>query len=167
VSGVTSKNSGSAASIADANGQANGIIDCFHDLPSEFAQNARWLLNRKTLGAVRKLQDSQKRYLWEPSPAAGPAVDDPRRAVHRDPRHGRRGLGQVPDGRRRLEARYTLLDRVQLAIVRDELTKASVGQVKFVARRRVGGKVVLANAARLLKCARKQLVVAPIRARRK
>jgi HK97 family phage major capsid protein len=40
-----------------------------------------------------------------------------------------------------------------MSVLRDPFTKASVGQVKFLARRRVGGQVVLAEALRLLKCA--------------
>jgi HK97 family phage major capsid protein len=149
---ITAKNSGAATAIADANGQCDGIIDTFHDLPSEFAQNARWLLNRKTLGAVRKLKDSQKRYLWEPSPAAGLPSTILGAAYTETPDMDDEGAGKFPMAVGDWRRAYTLLDRVQLAVVRDELTKASVGQVKFVARRRVGGKVVLANAARLLKC---------------
>jgi HK97 family phage major capsid protein len=48
---------------------------------------------------------------------------------------------------------YTLVDRLSIAVMRDPFTKASAGQVKFLARRRVGGQVVLAEAIRLLKCA--------------
>jgi HK97 family phage major capsid protein len=149
---VTNKVSGSAANIADANGQADGIIDAFHDLPSEYAQNARWLLNRKTLGAVRKLKDSQKRYIWEPSPIPGNPSMILGAPYTETPDMDDEGANKFPMAIGDWKRCYTLLDRVQLAVVRDELTKAGVGQVKFVARRRVGGKVVLANAARLLKC---------------
>jgi hypothetical protein len=149
--GVTSKNSG-ARRHRGRERPGDGIIDTFHDLPSEFAQNARWLLNRKTLGAVRKLKDSQKRYLWEPSPAAGLPSTILGAPYTETPDMDDEGAGKFPMAVGDWRRAYTLLDRVQLAVVRDELTKASVGQVKFVARRRVGGKVVLANAARLLKC---------------
>jgi len=47
---------------------------------------------------------------------------------------------------------YTLVDRISLAVVRDPYSKASAGQVRFVGRRRVGGQVVLAEAAALLQC---------------
>jgi HK97 family phage major capsid protein len=47
---------------------------------------------------------------------------------------------------------YTMVDRISMAMLRDPYTKASQGQVKFVARRRVGGQVVLAEAIRVLKC---------------
>jgi HK97 family phage major capsid protein len=102
---------------------------------------------------VRKLQDSQKRYLWEPSPAAGLPRPSSARRYTETPDMDNEGSGKFPMAVGDWKRAYTLLDRVQMAVVRDELTKASVGQVKFVARRRVGGKVVLANAARLLKCA--------------
>lgn len=48
---------------------------------------------------------------------------------------------------------YTMVDRIRLSVLRDPYTRGNVGQVKFVARRRVGGQVVLAEAIRKLKCA--------------
>jgi HK97 family phage major capsid protein len=39
------------------------LIDLFHALPTFYAQNATWAMNRTTLGAVRKLKDGQGRYL--------------------------------------------------------------------------------------------------------
>jgi len=48
---------------------------------------------------------------------------------------------------------YVLADRISMAVLRDPYSQASNGRVKFLARRRVGGQVVLAEALRLLKCA--------------
>ena len=69
-SSVASDNSGSAATIADAAGQANGLIDMAHNLKTAYARNGTWLLNRKTLGAIRKLRDGQNGYIWKPGLAA-------------------------------------------------------------------------------------------------
>ena len=46
---------------------------------------------------------------------------------------------------------YTIVDRVNLSILRDPFTQATNGNVRFIARRRVGGQVVLAEAIRKLK----------------
>ena len=48
---------------------------------------------------------------------------------------------------------YTILDRVVLSVLRDPFTQAISGNVRFIARRRVGGQVVLAEAIRKLKVA--------------
>jgi HK97 family phage major capsid protein len=58
--------SGSAATIADAEGQGNGPITPFHALKTAYARNAVWTLNRVTLGSVRKLKDADKNYVWMP-----------------------------------------------------------------------------------------------------
>jgi HK97 family phage major capsid protein len=47
---------------------------------------------------------------------------------------------------------FMMTDRVSTVITRDPYTLANVGQVKFTARKRVGGQVVLGEAIRLLKC---------------
>jgi HK97 family phage major capsid protein len=152
-SGVLSTNSGSAATIADANGQANGIIALFHALATDYAKSAIWCLNRTTLGSVRKLQDSQKRYLWEPGVANGMPPTILGAPYCECPDMPLEAANATPIAFGDFKRAYTLVDRVAISVVRDDYTKASVGQVKFVARRRVGGQVVLSEAMRLLKCA--------------
>jgi HK97 family phage major capsid protein len=46
---------------------------------------------------------------------------------------------------------YTVVDRISLSVLRDPFTQATNGNVRFIARRRVGGQVVLAEAIRKLK----------------
>jgi HK97 family phage major capsid protein len=41
---------------------------------------------------------------------------------------------------------YMIVDRVALAVQRDPFTQATSGNVRYVARRRVGGQVVQAEA---------------------
>jgi len=41
---------------------------------------------------------------------------------------------------------YTIVDRIQLSILRDPFTQATSGNVRYVARKRVGGQVVLPEA---------------------
>ena len=47
---------------------------------------------------------------------------------------------------------YMIVDRVAMAVLRDPFTQATSGNVRYVARRRVGGQVVLAEAIRKQKC---------------
>lgn len=152
-SGITFVKSGSASALADKDGQADGIVDLVHDLKTAYAANATMGFNRKTLGELRKLKDAQKRYIFEPSPAVGmpslilntPYVELPDMPDI--------GANTFPIAYGDWRRAYIGIDRLQLAIVRDELTQAENGLVKFVGRRRFGGKVVLPQALRLLKCA--------------
>ena len=41
---------------------------------------------------------------------------------------------------------YMIVDRVALSVLRDPFTQATSGNVRYVARRRVGGQVILAEA---------------------
>lgn len=47
------------------------IVDTVHSLQAHFRPNARWVMNSKTAGAVRKMKDSYGRFLWADSLAAG------------------------------------------------------------------------------------------------
>ena len=151
--GVSTVNSGTAADVADASGQADGLIDMVHDLKTVYAANARFGFNRKTLGVLRRLKDAQKRYIFQPSPAVGmpnTILDAPYTELPDMPDIAANATPIAYGDWRRT---YLGVDRLQLAIIRDDLTQAENGMVKFVGRRRFGGKVILGNAMRLLKCA--------------
>jgi len=45
-----------------------------------------------------------------------------------------------------------IVDRVAMAVLRDPFTQATTGNVRYVARRRVGGQVVTAEAIVKQKC---------------
>lgn len=47
------------------------IVDVVHSLQAHFRPNARWVMNSKTAGAVRKMKDSDGRFLWADSLASG------------------------------------------------------------------------------------------------
>jgi HK97 family phage major capsid protein len=139
--------SGSAAAIT-----ADSLITLQHAVKTAYARMGRWLLNRATLGKVRLLKDTQNRYLWEPAVAAGlpgailgapytECPDMPDEAANAYPI----AFGDFRRG-------YMMTDRLAIAVTRDPYTLTSVGQVKFTARKRVGGQVILGEAIRLLQC---------------
>ncbi len=47
------------------------VIDLYHSLLVPYRQRASWLFEDSAIKAVRKLKDSQGRYLWEPSTQVG------------------------------------------------------------------------------------------------
>ena len=150
---VQSTNSGSAATIADATGQANGIIDLYHGIKTAYAVRGTWVLNRQTLGSVRKLKDNDNNYIWQPGLATlrpNTILDAPYVEVPDMPNEGANTFPIAFGDWRRA---YTLVDRVQMTMLRDPYTQATAGKIRFIFRKRVGGQVVLAEAISKLKCA--------------
>ena len=47
---------------------------------------------------------------------------------------------------------YMIVDRTSLSIMRDPFTQATSGNVRYIARRRVGGQVILPEALHILQC---------------
>lgn len=150
---IASVNSGSASTIADANGQADGIIDLYHKVKTAYAVRGTFMLNRQTLGSVRKLKDQQGMYIWQPGLAdlrpntilSAPyveATDMPNEGANTFPI----AFGDFNRG-------YTIVDRIQMSVLRDPYSAKKQGMVEYLARKRVGGQVVLAEAIAKLKCA--------------
>jgi HK97 family phage major capsid protein len=144
---VASTTAANAASIT-----ADDLMDLVHGLKSEYARNASFMLNRQTLGEIRKLKDTAGQYIFQtgfsgqaglPNTILGhtyvEAVDvadigaSAKSVIFGDFRRG-----------------YMIVDRVSLSVLRDAYTQASSGNVRYIARRRVGGEVVLAEAMRVL-----------------
>lgn len=149
---VGSTNSGTATTIADVNGQADGILALFYAIKTAYSRNASWLLNRTTLGSVRKLKDTNKQYIWQPGLANGQpntingapyveAADMPNE-----------GAGLKPIAFGDFRRAYTWVDRISMEMLRDPYTQATSGNVRFIMRKRVGGQVVLPEAIRVLVC---------------
>jgi HK97 family phage major capsid protein len=155
--------SGQAATIAGAAagsaGQGDPLVDLFHAVKTAYAARGTWVLNRKSLGAIRKLKDTTGQYLWQPgvgqSGTLGQAMSPTILGAPyvECPDMPDEGAGAFPIAFGDWKRAYQLVDRVEMSVVRDPFTIANVGQVKITARRRVGGQVVLGEAIRLFKCA--------------
>lgn len=149
---VAETNSGSAATIADADGQANGMITLFHAIKTAYSRDAAWALNRTTLGSVRKLKDADKNYIWMPGLANGIPNSILGAPYVEMPDMPNEGANLYPVAFGDFRRAYTLVDRIVMEMLRDPYTQATAGNVRYVFRRRLGGQVVLAEAIRKLKC---------------
>lgn len=152
---VASGVSGSAAAIADANGQADGLINLFYtNLKTAYARNAVWVLNRQTLGSVRRLKDAQKQYIWQPGAGAGVGLPNTILGAPyvEMPDMPNEGANTYPIAVGDFYRGYRIVDRVGMSVLRDPYTLSSTGQVLIRARKRVGGAVVLPEAIVKLKC---------------
>ncbi len=145
--------SGSTATIAGASGvMADGLMNMFHAVKTAYAAVGKWALNRQSLGKVRLLKDTTGQYLWQPGIANGMVNTILGAPYVECPDMPDEGAGAFPIAFGDWKRAYTLTERIEMAVTRDPFTLANVGQVKFFARRRVGGQVVLGEALRLLKC---------------
>jgi HK97 family phage major capsid protein len=152
-SSVSNNVSGSAATIADADGQANGLLTLKHALKTSYARNATWVMNRTTIGSVRKLKTADKQYIWMPGIQNGaPNTIDGDPYVE-FPDMPNEGANTFPIAYGDFRRAYTLVDRIAMEMLRDPYTQATAGNIRFIFRRRVGGQVTLAEAIRKLKCA--------------
>lgn len=144
-----------SADVQEVEGEiaADDLIDLFYSIKTAYSVNGSWLMNRKTMAAVRKLKDTDGSYLWQSSFTAGQpslllgrpvyeAVDMPDVAADATPIV----FGDFATG-------YAIADRVGFEVVRDDVTGLSNGIVKLAARRRVGGRVVMGEALTKLKVA--------------
>lgn len=144
--------SGTAATIADTNGQANGMLKLKYSIKSAYARNATWALNRTTMGSVRVLKDANNRYIWMPGIQSGQpnTIDgDPYVEVPDMPSEG---ANTYPIAYGDFARAYTMVDRIVMNMLRDPYTQATAGNIRFMFYRRLGGQVVLAEAIAKLKC---------------
>lgn len=144
--GVT--NSGAATTIN--NGDA--VLSAFYAIKTAYAERAKWVMNRTTLGSVRKLKDGMGNYLWMPGIAMNVPNSINGAPYVEVPDMPNEGAGTFPIGFGDWMRAYTLVDRIAMTFLRDPYTQAASGNVRMHFRRRVGGKVVLGEAIRLLKC---------------
>jgi len=144
--GVSSTNSGDNSALT-----ANGLYDLVYAIKSEYLGNARFVMNRTTFSKVLQLEDTAGQKVFHvglnlvsgaPSTIAGfpyiLATDMPDVAGSAKPI----AFGDFSRA-------YTVVDRVNLSIMRDPYSQATSGNIRYVARRRVGGQVVLAEAIQL------------------
>jgi HK97 family phage major capsid protein len=152
--GTTEVASGAAAAIAHASSaEADGLIDCFHAIKTGYAVNGTWVLNRLSLRDVRKLKDTNEQYVWQPGLAdlrpntilGAPYVEMPDMPDI--------AANAYPIAFGDFRRAYRIVDRVGMSLLRDPYTLANVGQIKMLARKRVGGAVVLAEAIAKIKIA--------------
>ena len=135
------------------------LIDTFYSLPSEYALVGGWMMRRETMGIIRKLADASTthRTLWSDSLANGTPPTLLGRPVYEAiDMDGLVGAGSpaadtFPISFGDYASAYQIVDRVGVAILRDDFTGADNGIVKLRARRRVGGAPVLNEAVVLIK----------------
>ena len=141
ITGITA--AGAAAVTTDE------VIDLVYSLPSERNQNAKFYLNRSSLGKLRKLKDGQGNYIWQPSFVAGEPSTLAGYPVVEVPGMPNIATGLVSMLFGDMAATYLVIDRVGIRVLRDPFTNKPF--VHFYTTKRVGGGVQNPEYMRFLK----------------
>lgn len=121
------------------------------DLKEFYNGNASWVMKRQTRGVVRKLKDGDDQYLWQPGLKDGVPATLLGRPVIESKDMDLEAAGKFPIAYGDFRRGYIILDRIVMTVLRDPFTSAKQGFVELIARKRVGGQVVIAEAIRKLK----------------
>jgi HK97 family phage major capsid protein len=141
--------SGGAGAFA-ASAPVDRLLDLVYAPKAEYRQNARFVMNRRTLSAVRKHKDANNAYIWRPNDTdAGSAIlgypvteleDMPNIAADAFAI----AFGDFARG-------YLIVDRAGVRVLRDPYTAKPY--VLFYVTKRVGGGVQNFDAIKLMKFA--------------
>ncbi len=130
-----------------ATNPADKLIDLIYTPKAQFRQNARFVMNRKTVSAVRKLKDADGHYIWSPDDTGGSTLlgypiteieDMPDIATDA----AAIAFGDFARG-------YLIVDRAGVRVLRDPYSAKPY--VLFYVTKRVGGGVQNFDAIKALK----------------
>ncbi len=128
---------------------ADELMDLYYSLKSPYRKKSVWVLNDSTIKAIRKLKDNNGQYLWQPSLTAG-APD----MILGRPIKTSAYMPAIAAGAKTIAfgdfSYYWIADRQGRSFKRLNELFAASGQVGFLASQRVDGKMILAEAVKVL-----------------
>ena len=128
---------------------AGELMDLYYSLKSPYRKKSVWVLNDSTIKAIRKLKDNNGQYLWQPSLTAG----TPDMILGR-PIKTSAYMPAMAAGAKTIAfgdfSYYWIADRQGRSFKRLNELFAATGQVGFLASQRVDGKMILAEAVKVL-----------------
>ncbi|WP_058280751.1 phage major capsid protein [Ruegeria denitrificans] len=133
----------------DGGVDADSIVDVVYALGAQYRVNGTFVMNSKTAGLIRKLKDSDGRFLWSDGLAAG----EPARLmgypvlIAEDMPDAASDSFSIAFGD--FQAGYTIAERPDLRVLRDPFSAKP--HVLFYATKRVGGDVSDFAAIKLMK----------------
>ena len=150
--GIFNATGGAGVGITTASATAitiDEIMDLFYSLKSPYRKNAVFVTNDATVKAIRKLKDGNGQYLWQPSLTAG----QPDTILNR-PLKTSAYVPAIASAAKTIAfgdfSYYWVADRQGRSFQRLNELFAVNGQVGFKATQRVDGKLILAEAVKVL-----------------
>ncbi|SHJ10401.1 phage major capsid protein [Propionispora hippei] len=150
--GIFNATGGAGLGITTASATAitiDEIMDLFYSLKSPYRKNAVFVTNDATVKTIRKLKDGNGQYLWQPSVTAG----QPDTILNRPLKTSAYVQGIAAAAKTIAFgdfSYYWVADRQGRAFQRLNELFAATGQVGFKATQRVDGKLILAEAIKVL-----------------
>lgn len=131
----------------------DGLIGLIHSMPTPYVNGAVLILNRTTLGVIRKIKGGDGHYIWwqgyneanPPNILGVPYVEMPDMPDV--------GANTFPVYYGNFKRAYVMADRTQISLIRDPFSGKTAGVVQFMFYKRLGGKLVLPAAVKRLKIA--------------
>ena len=151
---VTNSSVGVTASGVSASLNANSLISLYHAVKPDYSRNGTFVMNRTTLAAVRKLQDGSGQYVFQAGFSLQVGVPN---TILGAPYVEATDVADVGASTKPIyfgdfRRGYLIVDRVSMSVMRDPFTQATSGNVRYIARRRIGGQVILPEAIQILQC---------------
>ena len=136
---------GQTAGTLSAAIKSDDMLDLVYALKRPYRKSASFIMNDKTLSALRKLKDNNGQYLWQPSYQAGEPDRVLGYSVHTS--------AYAPESAIAFGdySYYNIGDRGTRAFQELRELFAGNGMVGFLAKERVDGKLVLPEAVQILK----------------
>ena len=150
--GIFNATGGAGVGVTTASASAitiDEIMDLFYALKSPYRKNAVFITNDATVKSIRKLKDGNGQYLWQPSVTAG----QPDTILNR-PLKTSVYVPGIAAAAKTIAfgdfSYYWVADRQGRSFQRLNELYAATGQVGFKATQRVDGKLILAEAVKVL-----------------
>lgn len=127
------------------------LIDLIYAPKAKYRANGRFVMNRRTAGAIRKFKDADDNYVWSPATQPGATsslLGYPVTEIEEMPDIGANALGIAFGDFRR---GYLIVDRAGLSVLRDPYSAKPY--VLFYTTKRVGGGVQDFDAIKVMKFA--------------
>ena len=138
-----------AAGAFKASGPSDTLIDTIYALKAGHRQNASFVMNRKTQGAIRKFKDADGNYLWRPPATPGQAASLMGFAIAEAEDMPDVGADSLSIAFGDFRAGYLVVDRTGVRVLRDPYSAKPY--VLFYTTKRVGGGVQNFEAIKLVK----------------
>ncbi|WP_242533544.1 phage major capsid protein [Salipiger bermudensis] len=116
------------------------LLDLIYAVPSAYTAEARFTMNRTSMGLVRKLRDSDGRQLWQPSSQAGQPSQLLAYPLTELPDMPDMAASAMSIAFGNFRRGYLIVDRAGVRVLRDPFTAKP--KVLFYTTKRVGGAVV-------------------------
>lgn len=127
------------------------VMGLTYTLPAAYTGNARFVLNRSSLAAIRKLKDAGGNYIWQPTFTEGQPQTISGYPITEMAAMPSMTTGAIPIAFGDFQRGYLIIDRIGVRVLRDPYSNKPY--VMFYTTKRVGGGLNDPDAIKVLKMA--------------